>query len=377
MSTKRYSPEFKDEAVRQVVDRGYSVAEVSDRLGVSSLSLYKMGQGGQTQQNRSACDRARRDQERNTQTARPTPTRGGGTRYLKKSGAVLCQGARVKYRFINEHRHRHGVAPLCRMLDVARSGFYAWVHNPLSDRAIEDQRLLKLIRHSYQASGNIYGSPRIFLDLREVGERCGKHRVARLMRTHKIKAVLSGSLNFIFNNYNDSNTFAEIVKLAGDEGYTEPDPLIDLSGVDVMRKILILSREAGHKLEMSDVTARPFLPESCLNAASYDIIVSNQLVGNYTCQLAENERLKLLFDEILQPEGSEFYMRDVKDYIKLNEDINFYTLSKVANEKSEIAIGYRIKSEGKLQHHGIYINPPKTALIKFSLGDQIIVLAES
>ena len=76
------------------------------------------------------------------------------------------------------------------MLDVARSGFYAWVHNPLSDRAIEDQRLLKLIRHSYQASGNIYGSPRIFLDLREVGERCGKHRVARLMRTHKIKAVL-------------------------------------------------------------------------------------------------------------------------------------------------------------------------------------------
>ena len=113
------------------------------------------------------------------------------------------------------------------------------------------------------------------------------------------------------------------------------------------------------------------------NAASYDVIVSNQLVGNYTCQLAENERLKLLFDEILQPEGSEFYMRDVNDYIKLNEDVNFYTLSKVANEKSEIAIGYRIKNEGTLQHHGIYINPEKTALIKFSLGDQIIVLAES
>jgi|TARA_B110000263_G_scaffold228323_1_gene221281 putative transposase len=75
------------------------------------------------------------------------------------------------------------------MLEVARSGYYAWVHKPLSDRAVEDQRLLTLIRYSHQASGKIYGSPRIFLDLREVGERCGKHRVARLMRTHQIKAV--------------------------------------------------------------------------------------------------------------------------------------------------------------------------------------------
>ena len=70
-------------------------------------------------------------------------------------------------------------------------------------------------------------------------------------------------------------------------------------------------------------------------------------------------------------------MRDVKYYIKLNEEVNFYTLSKVANEKSEIAIGYRIKKEEKLSHHGIYINPDKTDLIKFSIGDQIIVLAES
>ena len=78
---------------------------------------------------------------------------------------------------------------MCRLLQVARSGFYKWLHKPMSDRTIEDQRLLGLIRESYQASGGIYGSPRIFLDLREVGERCGRHRVARLMRTHNIKAV--------------------------------------------------------------------------------------------------------------------------------------------------------------------------------------------
>lgn len=75
------------------------------------------------------------------------------------------------------------------MLRVARSGFYEWLHKPLSNRAIEDQRLLALIRESYAASGGIYGSLRVFADLRETGERCGKHRVARIMREHKIKAL--------------------------------------------------------------------------------------------------------------------------------------------------------------------------------------------
>jgi len=78
---------------------------------------------------------------------------------------------------------------MCRVLRVSRSGFYQWLHKPLSDRAIEDQRLLGLIRASYAASGGVYGSPRVFQDLREVGETCGKHRVARIMRIHQIKAL--------------------------------------------------------------------------------------------------------------------------------------------------------------------------------------------
>lgn len=78
---------------------------------------------------------------------------------------------------------------MCRVLRVARSGFYQWLHKPLSDRAIDDQRLLGLIRASYAASGGVYGSPRIFLDLREVGEGCGENRVARLMKVNKIKAI--------------------------------------------------------------------------------------------------------------------------------------------------------------------------------------------
>ena len=78
---------------------------------------------------------------------------------------------------------------MCRILEVAASGFYAWIHQPLSERAIEDERLLGLIRESYAASGRIYGSPRVFLDLREAGEQIGRKRVARIMRTSRIKAI--------------------------------------------------------------------------------------------------------------------------------------------------------------------------------------------
>jgi len=70
----------------------------------------------------------------------------------------------VKYRFINEHRHEYRVATMCRVLKVARAGFYAWLHQPNSNRAIQDERLLGLIRDSYVASGGVYGSPRVFAD---------------------------------------------------------------------------------------------------------------------------------------------------------------------------------------------------------------------
>jgi hypothetical protein len=62
----------------------------------------------------------------------------------------------VKYRFINEHRHEYKVATMCRVLKVARAGYYAWLHQPDSNRAIEDKRLLDLIRDSYVASGGVY-----------------------------------------------------------------------------------------------------------------------------------------------------------------------------------------------------------------------------
>ena len=77
---------------------------------------------------------------------------------------------------------------MCFNLNVSRSGYYAWLSRPQSQRSIENARLLILIRQSYEASGRIYGSPRVLCDLREVGEKCSVHRVAKIMRRHKIRA---------------------------------------------------------------------------------------------------------------------------------------------------------------------------------------------
>ena len=106
-------------------------------------------------------------------------------------------------------------------------------------------------------------------------------------KIRKIEAVLSGTLNFVFNHYNGKRPFGKVVKEAQDEGYTEPDPRLDLSGTDVMRKIMILAREAGNVMEMEDISNEVFLPSSCMEGSVPDF---------YKAMEKEEQHFKHLYD---------------------------------------------------------------------------------
>ena len=84
----------------------------------------------------------------------------------------------------------------------------------------------------------------------------------------RIEAVLSGSMNFIFSTLENGDPFSEVVRLAKEKGYTEPDPRDDLSGMDVARKILILGREAEQELEFEDITIQSMVPSDCIDTKS-------------------------------------------------------------------------------------------------------------
>jgi aspartokinase/homoserine dehydrogenase 1 len=107
-------------------------------------------------------------------------------------------------------------------------------------------------------------------------------------KIHTMEAVLSGTLNFVFNQYDGKKSFASVVKQAQDQGYTEPDPRLDLSGKDVMRKIMILSREAGEKMEMEDIKNVSFMPAACMEGSVADF---------YQSMEAHEDHFKKLYTE--------------------------------------------------------------------------------
>ena len=140
----------------------------------------------------------------------------------------------------------------------------------------------------------------------------------------KIEAVLSGTLNYIFNTFNKENSFYEVVKKAVDLGYTEPDPKIDLCGIDVSRKILILARESGKKIEFSDVQNVSFLPDESINTESKEEFLES--IKN------NNDHFNKMLDKALKNKSRLKYVASLIDgkasvsLKEINEDHPFYNL---------------------------------------------------
>ena len=88
----------------------------------------------------------------------------------------------MRYAFIKAHEEQHSVRRMCRCLKVHPSGYYAWKIQPQSARAKDDQRLLGLLKQAWLECGGVYGYRKLTQDMRELGESCGKHRVARLLK---------------------------------------------------------------------------------------------------------------------------------------------------------------------------------------------------
>jgi bifunctional aspartokinase / homoserine dehydrogenase 1 len=145
-----------------------------------------------------------------------------------------------------------------------------------------------------------------------------KNLIASGDKIHKIQAVLSGSLNFIFNNFDEKNSFHDVVKEAGVQGFTEPDPKIDLSGVDVARKILILIRESGYQMEIGDIANESFMPAECLatttNEAFFESLTkhASHFDGIYKEAIAKESRLKYVaqFENGKASVGLQFIAKD-------------------------------------------------------------------
>ena len=162
-----------------------------------------------------------------------------------------------------------------------------------------------------------------------------KHLIASGDKVNRINAVLSGSLNFIFNNFSNTYNFHDVVKEAGVQGFTEPDPKIDLSGVDVARKILILIRESGYAMEMEDITNNSFLPEECMNTTNNEDFFKSLIKhASHFDQLLEeakqkNSRLKFVasFENGKASVGLQFIPSDSPFYNLEGKDniVQFYT----------------------------------------------------
>ena len=110
-----------------------------------------------------------------------------------------------------------------------------------------------------------------------------------------------------------------------------------------------------------------------------DFIVSDRLLSLILTQVSENKLLNLVFKDLFDTDGSEIYIKKANSYIDCSKNVNFYTIIEAAQQKHEVAIGYKIFSQetDPQKNYGVYIDPAKSYIIALNIEDSIIVLSEN
>ena len=184
MERRKFTREFKLEAVRLIKDRGVSYVQASQDLNVhtSQLRDWVKKFSDEPQQ------RQMKPEQLEIGQLKREVGRLEADRILKKAAGLLREGINVKFSFIAKHRGIWAVDWMCGALGVSRGGFYAWVTRPRSQRSRSDEALGAKVRASFLASDRTYGARRIWHDMLAEGISCGLHRIERLMRLQALKA---------------------------------------------------------------------------------------------------------------------------------------------------------------------------------------------
>ncbi|WP_284665542.1 IS3 family transposase [Myxococcus sp. SDU36] len=186
---REFTREFKDGAVKLVLDEGKGIPEVARDLDLTESALRTWVERAKEARGEGKPGALRQEEREELARLRAENRQLRMEReLLKKAAGLLREGDDVKFAFIHAQKAHFPIAFMCEQLEVSRSGYYAWAHRPQSARKTKDRELTEVVAAVHAESRRWYGSPRVFQELKARGYRVSRKRVARLMRQRGLRA---------------------------------------------------------------------------------------------------------------------------------------------------------------------------------------------
>jgi transposase InsO family protein/transposase-like protein len=208
---RQFTDEFKASAVRLVLDEGKSVGAAARDLDLTETALRERVKRAQADRTKGRTGLTTAEHEELVRLRKALRIAEEERDILKKSHGVLREAEPVRVAFIAAKKAEHRVTILCRCMQVTRSGFYAWTRRGLSARAQRDVVLRATLRAFHAASGQVYGRPRLWKDLKEDGEAVSEKRVTRLMREEQIQGKVPKRFKQTTNSHHDDPIAANVL----------------------------------------------------------------------------------------------------------------------------------------------------------------------